>query len=76
MTPDGTLVGTLSVPGLTEQALEVTVSALDRSGAAFPVRSLTVHPALTRPSGNDCPAFGPQASLRLDVAGLSESTVR
>ncbi|WP_427016538.1 hypothetical protein ACQCSX_17670 [Pseudarthrobacter sp. P1] len=48
----------------------------DKSGTGLPARSITVHPALTRPFGKDCPAFGPMASLRLGLAGLSESPAR
>lgn len=75
-TPDGTLVGNLSLPDLTEEALDVTVTGSDKSGTGLPARSIKVHPASTQPFGKDCPAFGPQASLHLGLAGLSESPAR
>lgn len=75
-TPDGTLVGNLPLPDLPGKALDIMVTGSDKSGTGLPARSITVHPALTLPFGNNCPAFGPQASLRLDRTGLRESPAR
>lgn len=71
-TPDGTLVGNLDLPGLTEDPLQIRLTGTDKAGSALEARELVLHPSITRPFGPDCPAGGPQARLRLDAGHLSE----
>jgi hypothetical protein len=67
--PDGSLVGFVDVPTLT--AGDVRVSGQLRTvTASRELDEVTVSAAATYPNGQDCPAGGPQAAVRVTKSGL------
>ncbi len=69
--PDGTMHGFVDVPALTVG--EVRISGELRAGATRTrtrLEEVTVTAEATYPNGRDCPAGGPQASIRVTGAGL------
>ena len=67
--PDGTMRGFVDVPALTIG--DVRVDGELRAGASRTrYEEVTVTAEATYPNGRDCPAGGPQASIRVTGAGL------
>jgi hypothetical protein len=67
--PDGTMVGFVDVSTLTIG--DVRVRGELRAGASrTPLAEITVPAEATYPNGRDCPAGGPQASIRVTDTGL------
>lgn len=67
--PDGTMSGFVDVPGLTIG--DVLVGGEMRAGASRTrFEEITVTAVATYPNGRDCPAGGPQASIRVTPSGL------
>ena len=67
--PDGSLVGFVDVASLTVG--EVRVSGQLRTvSASRELDEVTVSATATYPNGQDCPAGGPQAAVRVTASGL------
>jgi hypothetical protein len=67
--PDGTMHGFVDVPALTVG--DVRISGELRAGATRTrLEEVTVTAEATYPNGRDCPAGGPQVSIRVTGAGL------
>jgi hypothetical protein len=69
--PDGTLVGFLELPSLSENPLEATLSGMSPAGTALPVRTLTFTPKGDYPYGEQCGRVI-SAGLILDGGGLRQ----
>ncbi|MDR6439252.1 hypothetical protein J2790_004427 [Paenarthrobacter nicotinovorans] len=69
--PDGTLVGFLELPSLSENPLEATLSGMSPAGIALPVRTLTFTPKGDYPYGEQCGRVI-SAGLILDGGGLRQ----
>ncbi|MFE4196240.1 hypothetical protein ACFRJ9_10275 [Paenarthrobacter sp. NPDC056912] len=69
--PDGTLLGSLELPALSESPMEATVSGTSRSGTALPTRTLTFTPRGDYPYGEQCGRFI-SAAVTLDGEGLRQ----
>lgn len=67
--PDGTLVGFVDLPQLTAGPVRVS-GTLTTAGGRTPLAEITVAAEITRPNGDDCPAGGAQASVRVTADGL------
>ena len=68
-TPDGTLTGFVDLATLTVGDAQVS-GDLRTDGGGTPLKEISVPVAATYPNGADCPAGGPQASVRVTGAGL------
>ncbi len=67
--PDGTLVGFVDLPQLTAGPVRVRGTLTTPRGRTA-LTEVTVAAEPTRPNGADCPAGGPQASVRVTADGL------
>lgn len=67
--PDGTLVGFVDLPQLIAGPVRVSGSLTTPDGRTA-LAELTVAADPTRPNGPDCPAGGPQTSVRVTADGL------
>ncbi len=67
--PDGTLVGFVDVPALAVGDVRIRGSLRVDSGTTR-FEEVAVTAEATYPNGRDCPAGGPQASIRVTGAGL------
>lgn len=70
--PDGTLLGSIELPTLSESPLEATVSGTSPSGTALPTRTLTFTPKGDYPYGEQCGRVI-SAAVSLDEDGLSQT---
>jgi hypothetical protein len=75
VTPDGTLIGSVSISDLSENAADVELTGTDSSGRALPVRTLNSKPVTVQPGGPDCGGGAPQLDLMLDRQGLRAGRV-
>ncbi|MGA8788988.1 MAG: hypothetical protein WB535_08575 [Paenarthrobacter sp.] len=69
--PDGTFVGFLELPALSEGPLEATVSGTSPSATALPTRTLTFTPKGDYPYGEQCGRVI-TAAVILDADGLKQ----
>lgn len=69
--PDGTKVGTLMLPALTESPMTVTAWGTAPDGSALPARSVAFHPAVGYPFGEQCGKVL-SAAVILDDTGLNQ----
>ena len=67
--PDGTMVGFVDVPALTIGEVRIR-GELRAASSSTRFEEVTVTAAATYPNGRDCPAGGPQASIRVTRSGL------
>ncbi|MBO1269756.1 hypothetical protein [Arthrobacter cavernae] len=69
--PDGTRVGHLFLPNLSESPIDATASGTGPDGNPLPTRTITFTPKANYPYGEQCGKFI-TASLELDAAGLRQ----
>lgn len=67
--PDGTLIGFVDLAALTVGDAQVS-GDLRTDGDSTPLTAITANVVTTYPNGQDCPAGGPQASVRITGEGL------
>lgn len=70
--PDGTRLGHLFLPTLSESSIDATASGIGTDGNPLPVRTITFTPKANYPYGKQCGRFL-VASLELDAAELRQA---